>query len=148
VTLADTNFWLALTLSRHVFHPAARDWFASQSAPSAVLFCRATQQSLLRLLTTEAVTRPYGVEPMSNGQAWEVYHGLRTERRVGWAAEPDPAAVDARWKSLAAGDTPSPKLWMDAYLAAFALVANHGFVTTDRAFTQFSDLDATILPLR
>lgn len=27
MALADTNFWLALSLSKHLFHPAAREWF-------------------------------------------------------------------------------------------------------------------------
>lgn len=32
VILADTDVWLALVLSRHVFHSDARDWFDHQSA--------------------------------------------------------------------------------------------------------------------
>jgi uncharacterized protein len=145
VTLADTNFWLALTLSGHAFHRPVRDWFDGRPARASVLFCRATQQSLLRLLTTEAVVRPYGIPPLTNAEAWKVYDGLVSDRRVAWAGEADPAAIESRWKNLAAGAAASPKLWMDAYLAAFTLAGGHQLVTTDKAFAQFPGLDAVIL---
>jgi predicted nucleic acid-binding protein len=54
MVLADSNVWLALALSKHQFHATAGAWLAEQ-APQEVLFCRATQQSFLRLLTTRAV---------------------------------------------------------------------------------------------
>jgi predicted nucleic acid-binding protein len=41
--------------------------------------------------------------------------------------------------------TASPKLWMDAYLAAFALAGRYAMVTTDAAFRQFRGLDLLIL---
>ena len=145
MTLADTNFWLALTLSKHVFHRPARDWFDGQSAQAPVLFCRATQQSLLRLLTTEAVLRPYDIPPMTNAEAWNVYDGLRSDRRVAWAGEADAGGIESRWKNLAAGGAASPKLWMDAYLAAFALAGGHRLVTTDKAFKRFQGLDPIVL---
>lgn len=83
---------------------------------------------------------------MTNAEAWRVYDGLRSDRRVAWVGEADAGAVELRWKSLAAGQAASPKLWMDAYLAAFALAGEHQLVTTDRAFKQFHGLDAIILP--
>jgi predicted nucleic acid-binding protein len=47
---------------------------------------------------------------------------------------------------VAAGHAkPSPKLWMDAYLAAFALQSGHRLVTTDRDFRQFKGLDLFLL---
>ena len=38
----------------------------------------------------------------------------------------------------------SPKLWMDAYLAAFAIESGQQLVTTDTGFRQFKGLDATV----
>ena len=140
--LADTNFWLALALSKHSFHRVARDWFAQQ-AKGSILFCRSTQQSLLRLLTTDAVHRPYGNAAMSNSEAWTFYRDLRSDRRCGFAREPK--AIEPRWKALAGRDSASPKLWMDAYLAAFAVSANCGFVTTDEGFRQFGGLQLIVL---
>ena len=145
MTLGDTNFWLALSLSKHLFHPAARRWFDGQSAPASVQFCRATQQSVLRLLTTESVLRPYGIGPMTNAAAWELYEDLLADRRIAWAAEPEAAAVGARWKLLGAAGAASPKLWMDAYLAAFAIESGQQLVTTDKGFRQFKGLDAIVL---
>ena len=143
--LADTNFWLALTFSKHLFHRAATDWFAGQSAESPALFCRSTQQSFLRLLTTEATARPYGIPPFTNSEAWKIYDGLISQRRVKWAVEPEADKIQSLWKSLAARQTPSPKIWMDTYLAAFAMAGGVQFITTDRAFTRFEGLDLILL---
>lgn len=142
MNLADTNFWLALSLSKHQFYTAARHWFDRQPKAS-ILFCRATQQSLLRLLTTDAVHRPYGGAALSNSEAWTFYRDLRSDRRCGFSKEP--AALETKWKTMSERESASPKLWMDAYLAAFAVSGNHGFVTTDEAFKQFTDLRLILL---
>jgi toxin-antitoxin system PIN domain toxin len=141
--LADSNVWLALALSKHALHPAVRTWFVRQRPTQPVLFCRTTQQSFLRLLTTSAVLAPYGIPPLSNKAAWSAFEGFRVDRRIGWADEP--RALETHWKRLASGAKPSPKLWMDAYLAAFALAAGYQIVTTDKAFKQFKGLDVVVL---
>ncbi len=41
--------------------------------------------------------------------------------------------------------TASPKLWMDAYMAAFARASGYRLVTTDAAFAQFDGLDLVLL---
>jgi uncharacterized protein len=61
-----------------------------------------------------------------------------------WMTE-EPQGVEARWVQLAARPTASPRLWMDAYLAAFAQAAGCRLVTPDRAFRQFDGLDLTLL---
>jgi toxin-antitoxin system PIN domain toxin len=141
--LPDTNVWLALTLSGHIFHSAANRWFNAQAKTASVLWCRSTQQSFLRLLTTTAMMHPYGLAPFTNAQAWSLLESLLADKRIAWI--PEPPGLDARWKALAARSTPSPKLWMDAYLAAFAILGKHQLVTTDRAFTQFPALNALVL---
>ena len=141
--LADTNFWLALALSKHEFHDAAQDWFEQQRPDHGVLFCRTTQQSFLRLLTTESILRLFGIPPLSNTQAWVVYEAISTDARCAFANEP--AAIESRWKSFAKRSSASPKLWMDAYLAAFAVAGGHQLVTTDKAFSQFKNLDLILL---
>jgi uncharacterized protein len=141
--LADSNIWLALALSKHPFHSAVRDWFARQKPPAAVLFCRFTQQSFLRLLTTAAVLTPYGIPPLTNQAAWATYEGFFADGRIAWVDEP--RGLDRHWKRFAAGAKPSPKLWMDGYLAAFALAGGHRLVTTDKAFKQFKGLDVIVL---
>ncbi|SRR6266568_2531642 len=141
--LADTNVWLALALSKHVFHDAAQAWLATETTPRNIAFCRATQQSLLRLLTTQALMNQYGNLALSNVEAWAFYEQLLVDGRITRIDEP--AGLDLHWKALAARDTASPKVWMDAYLAAFAIAGAHQLVTTDRDFQQFLNLDCIVL---
>ena len=140
--LADSNIWLALALSKHQFHGAARTWLAERG-PQEALLCRSTQQSFLRLLTTRAVLAPYGIPPLSNQAAWSVYDSLLADERIVWVAEP--SGLEASWRKLAGGSKASPKLWMDAYLAAFAMAGGHQLVTTDKGFKQFKGLDLLVL---
>jgi predicted nucleic acid-binding protein len=44
-----------------------------------------------------------------------------------------------------AGQTFSPKVWNDAYLAAFAKAANFELVTLDRGFAQYQHVRSKIL---
>ena len=142
--LCDSNVWLALALSRHVHHVAARNWLDTVEEPRSVFFCRATQQAFLRLLTNPAVLGPYGNPPLTNRQAWRAYEALLADDRIVLRAE-EPAGQEPRWKQMAMRDTASPKLWMDAYLAAFALAGGYCIVTTDTAFKQFRGLDLVLL---
>jgi len=143
VVLCDSNVWLALALSEHAHHIAAREWLDTVKEPASVIFCRATQQSFLRLLTNVSVLGPYGVPPLTNRQAWSAYEALLSDDRIIWVDEP--AGVEPCWKEFALRGTASPKLWMDAYLAAFALAGRYRMVTTDAAFRQFKGLDPLIL---
>lgn len=144
MVLCDVNFWLALALSGHVHHSAVREWFDAIREPAAIRFCRATQQGFLRLLTHAAVLAPYGNPPLTNRQAWAAYEALLADDRIVLQTT-EPAGLERRWQRLAARDTASPKLWMDAYLAAFALAGGYRLVTTDAAFRQFRGLELEIL---
>jgi toxin-antitoxin system PIN domain toxin len=144
MNLCDANVWLALALSRHVHHKAARRWLETVTEPATILFCRATQQTLLRLLTNAAVLAPYGNPPLTNAQAWKAFEAFSADDRVALRID-EPARVQHEWKRLAARNTASPKLWMDAYLAAFAITAGLRLVTTDTAFQQFVELDRLII---
>ena len=53
--------------------------------------------------------------------------------------------VEETWKSLAIRDSNSPKLWMDASLAAFAMSAGCQMITTDKAFSQFKGFDLMVV---
>jgi toxin-antitoxin system PIN domain toxin len=143
MTLVDTNVWLALAISGHVHHRAAQDWLETVTNHNSVLFCRSTQQSVLRLLTTSAVLRPYGVNALTNSEAWLAYEGFLRDHRITFVDEPK--GLGELWRSVAAHPTSAPKLWMDAYLACFALTGGYQFVTTDSAFRQFVDLDLVLI---
>lgn len=143
MTLPDVNIWLALTLSGHSHHAVARLWLDGQDAAPGIFFCRATQQGLVRLLTTAEVLAGYGIPPRSNRQAWEVVESFLADERIGFANEP--AGVEEAWKTLALRDSASPKLWMDAWLAAFALRGGFQLVTIDNAFSQFEGLELLLM---
>lgn len=139
MTLPDVNIWMALALSGHSHHDVAEQWLESQEVLSSIFFCRTTQQALVRLLTTKEVLACYRIPPLSNRQAWEVVDDFMADERITFAGEP--AGVEEAWKAFAIRDTNSPKLWMDAWLAAFATCSGFQLITTDKAFSQFKGLD-------
>ena len=142
--LCDVNVWLALALSGHVHHAPARTWLDTVDDPASILFCRNTQQSLLRLLTNASVLAPYGIGPLSNADAWAAYEAFLGDDRIVLRAD-EPGGLERTWKAFAARSEASPKLWMDAYLAAFAMEGGYHMVTTDAAFRQFPGIGLVLL---
>lgn len=140
--LLDTNVWVAMAVSNHEAN-AVSSQFLAQGEASSLLFCLQTKLSLARLLTTPAVLRGYNVRTPSNAEALAIIDDLEKDDRIGMAVEPE--GLEAEWRRLALSASPSPKVWMDAYLAAFALVGNHELVTLDRGFTRFKGLSPTVL---
>ena len=142
--LPDTSVWLATVVSGHVHHHAAAAWLDTVDSSESVVFCRATQQSFLRLLSQASVHAPYGDPPLSNDSAWDAYESLIADDRI--VFQPDePVGIEQYWKEYSRRATASPKLWMDAYLAAFARATDYRLVTTDAAFRQFAGLDLVLL---
>ncbi|MCC7376590.1 MAG: PIN domain-containing protein [Verrucomicrobiales bacterium] len=130
--LPDTNVWVALATDRHRHHQVAVEWFDSLADNASARFCRMTQNSFLRLMTVVEFQKE---DTLSNVEAMEVHDRLRGDPRVGWSDESP--GVEDRWFRLARLSTPSPKRWMDAYLAAFALAGDLRLVTFDSGFRQF-----------
>ena len=142
--LCDTSVWLALSVEHHVHQRVAGEWFETIAEADSVHFCRSTQQSLLRLLTTRSVLAPYGASPLSGEQAWDTFERLTADSRLGVHLHESPG-VEALWRKFTSRAFASPKLWMDAYLAAFAVAGGLTFVTTDVGFRQFAGLDVLVL---
>jgi predicted nucleic acid-binding protein len=92
------------------------------------LFCRFTQLALLRLWTTKAIM---GEDVKSLTAAWELYDRCCADERIAFL--PEPGGLEPRLRGLAKGLQPSPKVWADAYLAAFAATAGLKLVTFDKA---------------
>jgi toxin-antitoxin system PIN domain toxin len=124
VTLVDVGVWLAAAWGRHTHHPVASDWFNRQT--DDMVFCRATQMGLLRLLSNPAIM---GDDAVDRSQAWRVFDQLWSDERVLWADEPD--GLDAVWRVISARDDKSHKLWTDDYLAAFAQASDVTLATLD-----------------
>jgi uncharacterized protein len=125
----DVNVWLALSYERHVHYPIARTWIERLDEDSRFCFCRFTQISLLRLLTTEAVM---STDVLSQAGAWQVYDRWLADDRIVFIEEP--SLMEASFRALSHQKRPSPKDLADAYLASFASTAGLRLVTFDHAF--------------
>jgi len=64
--------------------------------------------------------------------AWEIYDHCCADERIAFL--PEPEGLDPRLRSFSRSHEESPKLWAEAYLAAFASVAGLRLVTFDKAF--------------
>lgn len=133
--LYDSNVWVALTFSAHPYHGRALETIASATKDSPACFCRATQQSFLRLATNSTLLRAYGADGFSNRDAVDLYATLVRQPIIQVLAEP--SGVEILWHKLAALPSASPKVWMDSYLAAFAIGHELEFVTLDSDFKRF-----------
>jgi toxin-antitoxin system PIN domain toxin len=137
--LPDVNLWLALAFARHAHHQAAADWFNVQSDGNCH-FCRATQQGFLRLATNPRVL---GAETVTMRAAWTLYDTFLSDGRVSYA--PEPPGLEPIWREYTQRLTFSPKVWNDAYLAAFARAAALRLVTFDRGLSAYANVNCVLL---
>ena len=122
----DANVWLALLWNRHVHSEKARLWF-EEASEEQFFFCRFTQLTVLRLLTTEKIM---GTDAKTMSEAWGLWDRIWADSRIAFLPEPDGLEKDFRTRSRL--PSRSPKVWADAYLLAFASVAGLKLVTFDR----------------
>jgi predicted nucleic acid-binding protein len=105
-----------------------------------LVVCRISQLGLLRLLSNPVVAMS---SACTTDQAWRIYDAMMADDRFLFQGEP--AGLEAKVRELTGGFPFSPKLWQDACLAAFALVAGLRVVTFDRGFRKFKGLDCLLL---
>ena len=122
----DANVWLALLWSRHAHSDKARLWF-EQASDQQFFFCRFTQLTVLRLLTTERVM---GKDTKTMPQAWGLWDRVWADNRIAFL--PEPNDFEREFRSRSRLSSRSPKVWADAYLAAFAAISGLSLVTFDR----------------
>jgi uncharacterized protein len=134
-SLFDTSVWLAAIFKQHQFHSIARPALQQATAKQPAVFCRATEQSVLRLMSTAGIAKSYGEPPLTNRAALQTLDALQALPQVSWQAEPP--GIFEKWRTLASIDSASPKVWMDAYLAAFAIQSGLRIVTIDKDFKSF-----------
>ena len=142
--LCDANVWLALVVAGHAHNPLAQSWLESVSEPRSILFCRSTQQAFLRLLTNLSVFAAYSLPAFTNEEAWHGYDALTADERIVFQAS-EPEGLWELWREYSSRTTSSTKVWMDAYLAAFARAGGYRLVTMDGDFRQFEGLDLLLL---
>jgi toxin-antitoxin system PIN domain toxin len=131
--LLDINTWIALTVESHPHHLAAFSWYARTAIlPGELLFCRQTELGYLLLITQASVMNRCGALPLSNAEAVDFLARLQADPAVSRANEPP--GTRELWLKLAALAVPATGVWMDAYLAAFAIGADAQFITFDGGF--------------
>jgi len=138
--LSDVNVLLALVAECHSLHGMARQWWDQQPTERCLHICRPVQMGLLRLLSSEAAL---GEEALTLSGAWAVYAALLASGQFAFTLEP--RGLDPAWEQLCRPFQRSPKVVMDAYLAAFAHVGGFRLVTLDRAFSRFRGIDCQVL---
>ncbi len=134
-SLFDSSVWIGAIFTTHPFHQQARAALQNATPAAPAFFCRFTQQSFLRLASTPALLKAYGAEGLTNRDALVALEALLALPKVCEREEP-PGTV-ALWHRLAARETASPKVWMDAYLAAFAMSSGLRLVTLDSDFKTY-----------
>lgn len=142
-SLVDVNILLSLATDRHASHGLAVRWFDDVSPGGAVL-CRVVQMGLLRLLNNPAVMQE---DVLDTAGCWTLWHRLLEDERFRFVSD-EPSELDAVFEQFTAGRGYSPRLWTDAYLAAYAQTAQFSLVTFDRDFQAFPGLAHQIIQLR
>ena len=135
VSLYDANLWVALAFAAHPHHAIASRHFKARDSSQPTAFCRVTQQAFLRLVSTPLIQRTYASRIITNATAWSKCQDLLALPQILWLDEPE--GFEILWHRLAAIPSASPKVWMDAYLAAFAIRHAVEFVTLDSDFKNF-----------
>jgi len=123
----DANVSLALLWSRHVHSERARSWF-TEVGDQEFHFCRFTQITVLRLLTTDKIM---GRDTKSMAEAWNLWDRVWADDRVIFL--PEPEEIEREFRARSRLSSRSPKVWADAYLLAFASVAGLKLITFDQA---------------
>jgi uncharacterized protein len=57
----------------------------------------------------------------------------------------EPSGLSAQWQTYARLNLPAPKVWMDAYLAAFARLHKIELVSLDKDFQNFQGIALRLL---
>ena len=134
-SLFYTNVWISAIFTSHPFHRTAQHVLQQATPAEPAVFCRSTQQSFLRLASTPTLLKAYGAEGLTNRDALLALSALLALPQV--CEREESPGVLLLWQRLASRDTASPKVWMDAYLAAFAISGGLRMVTLDQDFKSF-----------
>ena len=80
---------------------------------------------------------------MSLRDAWLLYDTMLSDARIAFAEEP--RGVEAQWRAYTQRRSFSPKVWSDAYLAAFARAASLEVVTFDKGLRHYRGVHTIVL---
>lgn len=145
--LVDTSVWVAVFYEEHESFPAAAAFISARRSTDPALFCRATEQSWLRLATTASLHRLYRTASVTNREAVAVLSNWLSQPHID-CLETEPKGTRHLWLELAEIPSASPKVWMDAYLAAIAIRAQLPLATLDADFQRFEPAGLSMHLLR
>jgi len=135
----DANVWVALVVADHVHHERAlRNW--QEESAEKVAFCRVAALAFLRLVTNAHVMQ-HAV--LTSSEAWALLQEWLKLPEVSVLDEP--VGLDEQLGRFSRVMNTRPKLWTDAYLAAFAVAGRHRVVTFDGDFRKFTELELLCL---
>lgn len=88
-------------------------------------------------------------DTQKNAEAIAVWIGLAGHSRCEFLSN-EPSILESKWSEWAGSDKAFPKVWMDAFLAAFAMGHGLRLVTFDRGFESYrkKGLDLLLLTVR
>ncbi len=87
-SLVDSSVWVASAFRRHPHHVVAQDELDRSTTAAPAAFCRATQQSFLRLVSTPQISRAYQPDPVTNRAALVAYETLLARPGIAYLDEP------------------------------------------------------------
>lgn len=135
-TLVDVNVVFAILVERHVHHAIAWKWWETQRVGSVGL-CLPVRLGLYRLLTNSKAMESAPVSPSEALAAWDALEA--DERTFDLANHANSA--ETIFRNNVINRSPSPNLWTDALLAAWAEAAGYKLTSFDGGFRSFPRLD-------
>ena len=88
------------------------------------------------MASSAAFQRSCNIVGLTNRDALDAYQRFMALSFVAFRDEP--TEIEPVWYGFAGLSSASPKVWMDAYLAAFAVASGLELVTFDGGFSQFA----------
>jgi predicted nucleic acid-binding protein len=79
--------------------------------------------------------------PVSPNEALAAWDELAADERTAWLENPSSAAAESCFRKNVADRRPTPNLWTDALLAAWAEAAGCRLTSFDTGFRSFPGLD-------
>lgn len=138
--LCDVNVLIALVYRKHAHSSRAAQWLSDVDDDGAVVVCRQVQLGMLRILSTRTIM---GKDVLTSPACWAVFDAMMSDQRFVFAREPQ--GIEMAFRHAMRDPMISPKLWQDAYLAAFAIAGRMQLVTFDASFRQYKKLEHCIL---
>ncbi len=133
----DTNIWVAATFPEHIGHIQAVKFLSNRDHQSPAWLSPHICISWMRLISTRSTCLIYSSPAYSNQDAQEVLKKWLSQPEIQYM-DKEPDGTFEKWKQLSSSPLPSPKIWMDAYIAAIAIEAKLPLVTFDKGFQAYT----------